>query len=299
VSNLEAYLKEKKELIDLALPLYLPPVDTYPGIIHEAMHYGVTAGGKRLRPILALATAELVGFDDQKAIMPLLCSLEYIHTYSLIHDDLPAMDDDDFRRGKPSCHRVFGEGIAILAGDALLTYAFELLTSLAKPRGPFAEELVLRMLVRISSAIGTKGLIGGQVVDLESENKKVDLVTLEFIHKNKTAALFKTAMVAGAILGNGSKKQLAAIELYADAFGLAFQITDDILDVKGDFALLGKEVGSDEKKHKATYPGLLGLETAEKLVLKCIAEGKAALNIFGSKSERLGALIEYIANRKV
>jgi len=299
VSILEAYLKEKKELIDLALPLYLPPIDTYPKIIHEAMHYGVAVGGKRLRPILALTTAELVGFNDQKAIMPLLCSLEYIHTYSLIHDDLPAMDDDDFRRGKPSCHRVFDEGIAILAGDALLTYAFELLTKLARPQGPFSEGLVLQMISKVSHAIGTKGLIGGQVVDLQSENKIINLETLKFIHGNKTAALFETAMVTGAMLGNASKKQMKAIKLYANAFGLAFQISDDILDIKGDTVLLGKTVGSDEKKNKATYPSLLGLEKAEKLMLKCISDGKTALNIFGNKGRLLTELIEYIANRRI
>lgn len=299
MKNIEVYLKEKREVIDLILQKNLPPADTYPNAIHEAMHYGVTAGGKRLRPILALAAAEIVGEKNQDSLVPLLCSLEYIHTYSLIHDDLPAMDDDDFRRGKPSCHQVFGEGIAILAGDALLTYAFELLTKLAKPHGYFPEKLVLQVISKISFDIGTRGLIGGQVVDLASENKFIDLDTLEFIHKHKTGALFKTSMIAGAMLGNATKNQIAAIGLYADALGLAFQITDDILDVKGDPALLGKSIGSDEKKHKATYPSLLGLKEAEKLVNKCVQDAKLALKDFGKNGEILQELIIYVANRKV
>lgn len=298
MSNIELYLKEKKAMIDQLLPKYLPPADTYPKIIHEAMHYGVTAGGKRLRPLMALAAAEAVGEKNYEVLNPLLCALEYIHTYSLIHDDLPAMDNDDLRRGKPTCHRVYGDGIAILAGDALLTYAFELLTKLAKPYGHFSHELTLQIILKISYDIGTRGLIGGQVVDLDSENKLVDLDTLEFIHKHKTGALFKTSMLTGAMLGNATKEQIVSIGSYADALGLAFQITDDILDVKGDTALLGKTVGSDERKQKATYPSLLGMDEAEKLLNKCVQGAISALANFGEEADALRELIIYVANRK-
>lgn len=296
--NIEAYLESKKKIVEEALFKYLPAPGTFPAVIHEAMHYSLAAGGKRLRPILVLAAAEAVGRCDPEVLAPLFCAVEYIHTYSLIHDDLPAMDDDDFRRGKPSCHKAFGEGIAILAGDALLTYAFEVLTYLAPPRGVFPEPLVVQIIQDISHSIGTAGLIGGQVVDLQSEAAPVDLPSLEYIHRHKTGALFKTCILSGARLAGATERELEQLSLYADAFGMAFQIVDDILDVEGDPALLGKPVGSDAKKQKATYPGLVGITAARKRAEDCITAAVQALEPFGEKAEALRQLAIFIGQRK-
>lgn len=292
------YLQQKALLVEEALFRFLPEPSEYPPVIHEAIHYSLSAGGKRLRPILALAAGEAVGADDYRPMLPLACALEYIHTYSLIHDDLPAMDDDDFRRGKPSCHKVFGEGIAILAGDALLTYAFELLTKLSLPEGNYREDQVIRVIAEISRSIGTKGLIGGQVVDLQSEGISIDINTLEYIHRHKTGALFKTSILTGAMLGGADEQQLEQLGQYADLLGLAFQITDDILDVEGDAALLGKPTGSDVAKGKATYPGLLGMEQARNMVDDCVAKSKEVLVSFSEKADPLRLLMDYIRDRK-
>lgn len=295
--NLDNYLEEKQNYIDRALVEFLPKPDAYPREIHEAMHYSVVAGGKRLRPILALAAGEAVGVVDLENMLPLAVALEYIHTYSLIHDDLPAMDDDDFRRGKPSCHRMFGEGIAILAGDALLTYAFEVLTKLAPPVGPYPESLVIRIIREISSSIGTLGLIGGQVVDLASENMEVNQETLEYIHQHKTGALFRTSILTGAMLGGATETQLSRLGEFANLLGLSFQITDDILDVVGDPELLGKPIGSDHKKQKATYPGLVGLNQAKTLVENCTNSALIALGNFNDQADPLRAIVKYIGQR--
>lgn len=295
--KIETYIEQKKIIIDEALLAYLPKPTEYPAAIHEAMHYSVAAGGKRLRPILAIAAGEAVGGCDPQQMLPLLCALEYIHTYSLIHDDLPAMDDDDFRRGQLSCHMVFGEGIAILAGDALLTYAFELLTTLGPPHGVYDNSLILNTIAEISRAIGTRGLIGGQVVDLQSEESVVDKKTLEYIHQHKTGALFKTSVVTGGMLCGANQEQLQSLERYANALGLAFQITDDILDIEGDALLLGKPVGSDEEKHKATYPNLWGLDEARNLVEQCVTDALDALAAFDYKGNYLRELAIYIGQR--
>ncbi|HHW07780.1 MAG TPA: polyprenyl synthetase family protein [Clostridia bacterium] len=297
--NIQQYLQDRKKMVEEALFKHLPPPNTYPAVIHEAMHYSLAAGGKRLRPILVLASAEAIGHCDPAAMAPLYCAVEYIHTYSLIHDDLPAMDDDDFRRGKPSCHKAFGEGIAILAGDALLTYAFELLTHLAPPEGVFPEELVVRIIKDISCSIGTTGLIGGQVVDLQSEAVRVDLDTITYIHRHKTGALFKTCILSGARLAGATEKELEHLANYADAFGMAFQIIDDILDIEGDPALLGKPTGSDAKKQKATYPGLMGIEAARAKAEDCISQAVRALESFGEQAEALRQLAVYIGQREI
>lgn len=297
--NIQQYMQNKKRIIEDALVKHLPDPGTYPPVIHEAMHYSLAAGGKRLRPILVLASAEAIGNCKPEAMSPLFCALEYIHTYSLIHDDLPAMDDDDFRRGKPSCHKVFGEGIAILAGDALLTYAFELLTKLAPPHGIYPAHLVVKIIGEISQSIGTKGLIGGQVVDLQSEATPVDLKTLEYIHRHKTGALFKTCILSGATLGGATPEELAHLETYADAFGIAFQITDDILDVEGDPSVIGKPTGSDAKRQKATYPHLMGIDEARKIADASIAQAILALEPFGDKAEALRQLAIYIGQRNI
>jgi geranylgeranyl diphosphate synthase type II len=297
--NIDDYLRQRAVLVEEALFRFLPEPATYPPVIHEAIHYSLSAGGKRLRPILALAAGEAVGADDYRSMLPLACALEYIHTYSLIHDDLPAMDDDDFRRGKPSCHKVFGEGIAILAGDALLTYAFELLTKLAVPEGDYSDALVIKVIGEISRAIGTKGLIGGQVVDLQSEGISIDINTLEYIHRHKTGALFKTSILTGAMLGGANQQQLENLGIYADLLGLAFQITDDILDVEGDATLIGKPTGSDAKKQKATYPGLLGMAQARNVVEDCVNKSLAVLACFSDKAEPLRLLMSYIKDRNL
>ncbi|NLL18648.1 MAG: polyprenyl synthetase family protein [Clostridia bacterium] len=297
--KIEEYLRQKALLVEEALFRFLPEPTAYPPVIHEAMHYSLSAGGKRLRPILALAAGEAVGADDCRPMLPLACALEYIHTYSLIHDDLPAMDDDDFRRGKPSCHKVFGEGMAILAGDALLTYAFELLTKLAAPEGAYQEALVIKVIGEISRSIGTQGLIGGQVVDLQSEGIPIDINVLEYIHRHKTGALFKTSILTGAMLGGAKKQQLENLAVYADLLGLAFQITDDILDVEGDAALIGKPTGSDAKKQKATYPGLLGMEQARNVVEECVTKSLEVLACFSDKAEPLRLLMSYIKDRNL
>lgn len=260
--NWEKALQCKAEQINAALDLLLPSVSTYPIRVHEAMRYSVFAGGKRLRGALTMAVAEVLGTDEQK-VLPAAAAVEMIHTYSLIHDDLPAMDDDDYRRGKPSCHKAYGEAVAILAGDALLTLAFETLAHLQE-KG-FEPQIILQVIQEVGSAAGSQGLIGGQVVDLESEGIRVSEKTLEYIHNHKTAALFLAAVRTGGLLAAASDKELRLLGDYASAFGLAFQITDDLLDLTGDEQLMGKKTGCDLAKDKATYPALLGVEQAKRL----------------------------------
>lgn len=286
-------LKKRSRLVDQALDLYLPKSETYPGVIHEAMRYSLFAGGKRLRPILVLAAAEAVGADQDRA-MPVACALELIHTYSLVHDDLPAMDNDDFRRGRPTSHKVYGEAMAIMAGDALLTLAFELIARTAEK---VPAELANRVTLEIARAAGSCGLIGGQVVDTLSENKNIDGEVLEYIHRHKTGALFRAAVRSGAILGNASPEELAALTVFAEQMGLAFQIKDDLLDIEGDEAKLGKPVGSDLKNQKATYPSIYGLERAREMALAAAAEANEALKIFGPKAEFLREIMHFIIQR--
>jgi geranylgeranyl diphosphate synthase type II len=294
--DLEGYLAERRRAVDEALERALPPADTYPPRVHEAMQYSVFAGGKRLRPILVIAGAEAVG-GHPGDVLPTACAFELIHTYSLIHDDLPAMDDDDYRRGRPTSHRVFGEAIAILAGDALLTHAFGLVAaSFATGRVPPA--VLPEVLREIVDAAGTPGMIGGQVVDVESEGRVVSPETLEYIHTHKTGALIRAAARVGALLACAPPPALEALTLYGARLGLTFQIVDDILDVEGSLETLGKTAGSDRRKKKVTYPDYHGLEASRARATALTREGQAALAGLGPAAEPLIALADFVLKRK-
>lgn len=295
--DLKEYLKEQCAHVDAALDKYLPKETELPHILHKAMRYSVFAGGKRVRPILMLAACQAVGGDTERAI-PAACAMEMIHTYSLIHDDLPAMDDDDFRRGNPTNHKVFGEAIAILAGDALLTGAFKLISDpcFAKRCDPAAQ---LAVIHEIATCAGSQGMVGGQVVDMESEgNQEIDLPTVQYIHTHKTGALIKASVKAGAILGGADEKKLAAITRYGEAAGLAFQIADDILDIEGTTEEIGKDAGSDEARGKATYPAVMGLAAAKQEARAMMDEALGALDIFGVEADPLREIAMYIVKRK-
>jgi len=297
MQSLEAYLETQQQRVEAALDRYLPAPGAYPPTLSEAMRYSVFAGGKRVRPILLLAAAGAVGGDGE-AVLPAACAMEFVHTYSLIHDDLPAMDDDDYRRGQPTSHKVFGEAVAILAGDALLTCAFEVMA------GPdltnrFAPAVLLEATHCLAHAAGFSGMVGGQVVDMASEGRAVPLDVLEYIHRHKTAALLGAAVTIGGLLGGGSAPQLAALKRYGRAAGLAFQIADDVLDVEGDGAALGKQTGQDEKHGKATYPALLGMEASRHRAAALLDEALEALSDFDAAAERLRQLARFIVNRKV
>lgn len=294
--DLNAYLKERKLLVEEALEHYLPPQKGFYNPIVEAMRYSLFAGGKRLRPILCLAATEIVGGKKETAL-PVACALEMIHTYSLIHDDLPAMDNDDFRRGKPTNHRVFGEAMAILAGDGLLTEAFYLLTY-----PDLLEKIPPAQLVWIShliaQAAGFRGMVSGQVMDLEATGKEIGLEELKAIHDHKTGALIRVAVESGAIIGGGNKTEVEALKEYGTQIGLAFQIVDDVLDIEGNPEDMGKNTGSDEPQQKATYPKLVGLNEAKEMAQTCIKRGIHALKPFGERAMPLKALAQYIIERR-
>jgi geranylgeranyl diphosphate synthase type II len=294
---LEDYLHRQSRRVEESLDVLLPALDRYPPTLMDAMRYSVFAGGKRLRPILLIAATEAVG-GDATAVLPAASALECIHTYSMIHDDLPAMDDDAYRRGKLTNHKVYGEAMAILAGDALLTHAFEILSSPALTEC-FPAPLLLQVTYRLARAAGSFGMIGGQVVDILSEGQKVALDVLEYIHRHKTAALIEAAVVMGALLGGGTSAQVQALETYGHAVGWAFQITDDILDIEGDATLLGKEVGRDAQHDKVTYPALLGLEASRQRALELMQQGLRALASFDQRAERLRQIADYIIMRHV
>ena len=284
--------KRRQLLIEEQLLLEINNTDILDNTLKEAMMYSLLAGGKRLRPVMVMAAAEAVGGEGER-FLSVACALEMIHTYSLIHDDLPAMDNDDYRRGKLTNHKIYGDGMAILAGDALLTLAFSVI---ARQNDIPAERLV--MVVReIASAAGAGGMVGGQALDLESENKNIDITILEKIHNGKTGALFKAAIRSGAILAEATEQERAALDLYADKFGLAFQITDDILDVIGDSDIIGKPVGSDEKNHKSTYVSTTSLEEAQILAHKVVDEAVEALSIFDDKADFLRDLVKSLIAR--
>ena len=293
--DLQSYLDERSKLVEAALNSYLPSGDTLPASLHEAMRYSIFAGGKRLRPILLLASCETVGGKIETAL-PAACALEMIHSYSLIHDDLPAMDDDDFRRGQPTNHKVYGEATAILAGDGLLTEAFILLTSPAV-WSDVAPEVCREVAHIMAKSAGSRGMVGGQVVDMESEEQAVDLPTLEYIHTHKTGALILAAVECGAILGGATPEQHQALRRYGEAAGLAFQVADDILDIVAEQARLGKDVGSDQKRGKATYPALLGLEGARQRAGELRQVAFSALDMFGTSARPLRDIAGYIVDR--
>jgi geranylgeranyl diphosphate synthase, type II len=275
-----------REQIDIALEAVLPAADLEPVELHQAMRYSVLAGGKRIRPILAVTSYHSSG-GRSETIFRHASALELLHTYSLIHDDLPCMDDDDFRRGKPTLHKQFSEYIAVLAGDALHALAFEVL----------AESGNCDVVLEVSRAIGTAGMIGGQVRDVQAEGHEVTLADVENIHRRKTAALITASVKIGALLANAPRSQVRMLEQFGEKLGLAFQIVDDILDVEGDFATLGKSVGSDDRLAKATYPKVIGLEASKKIAADLIAEAKAALEPFSDR-EVFWQLADYILARQ-
>lgn len=290
--DLSAYLHERQAVVEAALDQSVPL--TYPEKIYEAMRYSLLAGGKRLRPILCLASCELVGGTVEMA-MPTACALEMIHTMSLIHDDLPAMDNDDYRRGKPTNHKVYGEDIAILAGDGLLAYAFEFIATQTQN---VPAERVLQVIARLGRAVGAAGLVGGQVVDLESEGKPdISLDTLNFIHTHKTGALLETCVVSGAILAGASPADVQRLSRYAKNIGLAFQIVDDILDITATQEELGKTAGKDLQAQKATFPRLWGLEESKVQAQQLIDSAKAELAPFGDNAKPLQAIADFIITR--
>ena len=292
--NIKTYLVSRQKLIERALDRYLPKANAKPATLHRAMRYSLFAGGKRLRPILCLAAAEACGGKIGNAL-PLACALECIHTYSLVHDDLPSMDDDDFRRGRPTCHKVFGDGIAVLAGDALLTIAFEIV-SRTKPAPRYDISVLLR---EIAVAAGSQRLIAGQVADLEAEGKNVKRDQLQFIHENKTAAILKSSVRLGAMSANADARKLSAITRFGQRLGLAFQIIDDILDVTQTSEILGKSAGKDVAAKKATYPAVIGLEKSRAEARRLTRQAHSALSVFSSHdAERLHALANYLLDRE-
>lgn len=293
--DLKSYLEHRVSRVDKALDAALPAEGTLPASLHKAMRYSIFAGGKRIRPILMIAACEAVGGDSER-VMPAACAMEMIHTYSLIHDDLPAMDDDDFRRGRPTNHKVFGEATAILAGDALLTEAFILLSNPEANSG-IAPEINRRVIHAIARCAGSLGMVGGQVVDMESEGNAIDFPTLEYIHTHKTGALILASIQAGALVGGADDAAFAALTRYGEAAGLAFQVADDILDVVGDQAQLGKDVGSDQARGKATYVALLGLEEARRRARDLRDLALSALEPLGERAEPLRSIANYIVDR--
>ena len=288
-------LKHRANQVELLLKEYMPKEEGYQKTIMEAMNYRLSAGGKRLRPILTMEACNIVG-GNVEDVIPFAMAIEMIHTYSLIHDDLPALDNDDLRRGKDTNHIVFGEDMAILAGDALLNYAFEvMLSNSIDKENP---NKYLKAINEIAKTSGIYGMIGGQVVDIQSENKKISKESLDYIHNNKTAAIIVGCMRAGAIIGNATESQLENITKYAKNIGLSFQIVDDILDIIGDESKLGKKVGSDLDNHKSTYPSLIGLDESKTIAYELIQEAKNSINMIGNDAYFLNGLADYIIDRE-
>lgn len=292
--NFKEELKEKVKIVDEYMEKFLPPEDKYPEIIHKAMRYSVFAGGKRLRPIMVMEACRAFGGDVEKA-MPFACAIEMIHTYSLIHDDLPALDNDDYRRGRLTSHKMFGENMAILAGDALLHHAFE---TMAEACVKMNDIKYTKAMLAIAQGAGINGMVAGQVVDVISEGKEIDKDTLDYIHKNKTAAMIIGALKAGAEIGGASDEEIKNIERVGELVGVAFQIQDDILDVTSTLEELGKPINSDEKNHKVTYATMFGVEDASKIVLDMSNEALEILHSMGDRMVFLERLTEYLIRRK-
>ncbi len=292
--NIGQELNKRASVVDEALDRYLPPEDEYPPLIHRAMRYSVMSGGKRLRPIMVMAGAEYVGGSPAN-VLPAACAVELLHTYSLVHDDLPAMDNDDYRRGKPTSHKMYGEDVAILAGDALLTYAFQLLTD--SVGGGAEPGNTLKAVNILARAAGTMGLIGGQLVDTVSDKDNISYDTLRYIHSRKTASLFRASLEIGAVLSGATKDELHALGRYGENFGLAFQIIDDILDIEGDADRIGKPVGSDLKNRKATYPLLFGIAEARVKAGEAVAKAVDSISYLGGKIYFLRDLAYYVLSR--
>ena len=290
------YLREQKEIVDAHLDEFLPSGSAYPEVVHEACRYSLFAGGKRLRPILALATGEALGGDFSRLIY-FACALEMIHTYSLIHDDLPAMDDDDYRRGRLSAHKAFGEGVAILAGNALLTGAFQLLSEI--PGGSEWADVKVALIHRIAQALGTyRGLIGGQVVDLISQGKPFSRHQLDYIHSSKTGALIQVSVVGAACLSQASEEERCHLEIYGCNVGLAFQIVDDILDEVGSGPEMGKASRKDSVNQKVTYPAMYGVDRSRRISVQLVNKAVQEITFLGSRGDFLKELAEFISVRR-
>ncbi len=288
MSSLKEYLEKCRVTVDATLDELLPTADQRPGSIHELMRYSMFAGGKRIRPALILAANEACGesYGNRNACLA-AASVEMLHTFSLIHDDLPCMDDDDFRRGRPTAHKAFNEGLAVLGGDALCIFAYEILARTGN----------VKIITEMSKALGTNGMIGGQVVDIESEGKAVTLDTVKYIHDNKTAALIRASIVIGAQLANADDATIAKLEEYGMAIGLAFQVIDDILDITSTTEVLGKDAGSDQERGKATWPALTSLEESKRYAHELTATAKAAVEFLGDKAVMLVGIADYLENR--
>ena len=292
-SELRAFFDRAVPAVDRSLDALLPAESTLPSQIHQAMRYSVFAGGKRLRPALCIASYSMFG-SNWDPILPIACSLEMIHTYSLIHDDLPAMDDDDFRRGIPSCHKKFGEAMAILAGDALLTLAFETLSNC----DVFPADRMLPVISTIAAGSGTRGgMIAGQVFDLEAERRPIQDVDVEQIHRSKTAALITASVKVGGLLGGAVDSEMAHIQAFGEQIGLAFQIVDDVLDETASSEELGKTSGKDRHQHKATYPALHGLQRSRNIAAELTKQARASLARFGERASILLAIADYLETR--
>ena len=288
-----AFFEEDRIVVDAALERLLPAEGMRPPSIHQAMRYSVFAGGKRIRPILCLETARIFESDIEAALHP-ACAMEMIHTYSLIHDDLPALDNDDLRRGKPTCHKKFGEATAILAGDALLTLAFETIG-----KTPVEPARSVAMVTEVASAAGTvNGMVGGQVADLEAEGHRVPPEMLEYIHRSKTAALIRASVATGALCAGAGAEDVARLRRFGESIGWAFQVTDDILDVEESSAALGKTAGKDIAQQKATYPAIHGLSRAHEIANELASKAIAELVAYGEKADRLRAIAEYLVIRR-
>jgi len=290
--DLDHFLEQSTQAVNCALDQFLPAASTRPTTIHKAMRYSLFAGGKRMRPALCLAAAAACG-GSQAPALPLACAVECVHTYSLVHDDLPAMDDDDYRRGKLTNHKVFGEGIAVLAGDALLTQAFEIAAK-AKPASPYSHQ---RLFLELSAAAGSLQLIAGQVADLEAEGEKISAEHLRYIHERKTSALLRCSVRLGGMSAGCTHAQLKALSDFGYHVGLAFQVIDDILDVTQTSEKLGKTAGKDTRAAKATYPSIVGLERSRKIAEQLTNRAFAALKIFRGKAQALEALAEFLLKR--
>ena len=294
--DVAAYLAEKRLLVDRVLEAYLPPESARPEVLSRAVRYSLFAGGKRIRPILALAATEAVGAKSERAL-PIAAAIECVHTYSLIHDDLPALDNDDFRRGRATCHKAFGEAIAILAGDALLTHAFTLAAdSNLSPDVP--ADVRIAVIALLGAASGAAGMVGGQAADILLQGKRVGSEDLAYIHTHKTGALICASVKIGALIGSASRDALQRLSTYGERIGLAFQIADDILDVEGSRESLGKSPGKDRESHKITFPSVVGMDRSKATARECMEEALDALAPLGSAAEALRAIGRFIVTRK-
>ncbi len=295
--NISHYLEQQRMAVDRFLDAVTPPATTPPTTLHESMRYSLMAGGKRVRPILAIAAAEAVGAPAAPGLMAAACSLELIHTYSLIHDDLPSMDNDDFRRGKPTNHKVYGEAMAILAGDALLTMAFDWCSRPDLMKGCEAGRQV-RLIQELALGAGHMGMVGGQVFDIQAEHQDIDLPMLQNIHRHKTGMLIRAAVRMGAIAAGATDRQLDDLTGYAEDIGLAFQIADDVLNVTGTREELGKNPNTDAERGKKTYPTFYGVDGARTLAEECVTRAVGRLSAFGPSADPLRELARYITSRK-